>query len=204
MRVALLLAFLASIASADDRPGLFFREDWAESPPAIPVNQEHVTGKSLVLGLHGPGGSVVKKSHHDRPADDPFYLWSGLCPGNWAVSLSRQDSAVDLTGLAKVRWRAKQAGFRHLRLVLKLADGSWLVSEETDGPSSDWRIHDFHIPDVRWRSLDIKTVVEGPWVDNPDLSRVQAVGFTDLMAGGQSRACSRLDWIEVYGRRVER
>ena len=204
MRVALLIAVLASLASADDRPGLFFREDWAVSPPSIPVNQEHLTGKGLVLELHGPGGSVVKKSHHARPADDPYYLWSGLCPGNWAVSLSHRESAVDLTGLAKVRWRAKQAGFRHLRLILKLGDGGWIVSEEADGPSSDWRIHDFHIADVRWRALDIETVVEGPWVDEPDLSRVEAVGFTDLMAGGRSRACSRLDWIEVYGRRVER
>jgi hypothetical protein len=28
---------------------------------------------------------------------------------------------------------------------------------------------------------------------------VEEVGFTDLMPGGISAACSRLDWIEVYG-----
>jgi hypothetical protein len=38
----------------------------------------------------------------------------------------------------------------------------------------------------------------------PDLSNVEEIGFTDLMAGGQSKACSRLDWIEVHGRPVAR
>ena len=45
---------------------------------------------------------------------------------------------------------------------------------------------------------------EGQPVENPDLSKVDEVGFTDLMRGGQSRACSRLDWIEVFGFPVER
>ena len=204
MRTALLLLLLTPSALANGRPELFFREDWAESPPAIPVDQRHVASEGLLLRLHGPGASVVKKRHHDKPADDPFYIWSGLCPGNWAVSLAHRDAAVDLTGLAKVRWRAKQAGFRRLRLILQLGDGSWVVSADADGPSRAWRIHEFHIADVRWRALDINTVVEGAWVDDPDLSGVRAVGFTDLMAGGRSRACSRLDWIEVYGRQVER
>ena len=44
---------------------------------------------------------------------------------------------------------------------------------------------------------------ETKWVEAPDLSRVRAVGFTDLMVGGKSTACSRLDWIEVYGSRAE-
>ena len=42
--------------------------------------------------------------------------------------------------------------------------------------------------------------MEGAKVTTPDLSRVEEIGFTDLMAGGGSAACSRLDWIEVYGR----
>jgi hypothetical protein len=45
--------------------------------------------------------------------------------------------------------------------------------------------------------------VERRWVDNPDLSSVLEVGFTDLVTGGGSDACSRLDWIEVYGQRVK-
>jgi hypothetical protein len=39
-------------------------------------------------------------------------------------------------------------------------------------------------------------------VTDLDLSRVDEIGFTDLMPGGGSDACSRLDWIEVYGKPV--
>ena len=36
------------------------------------------------------------------------------------------------------------------------------------------------------------------------LSNVEEIGFTDLMPGGKSSSCSRLDWIEVYGMPVAR
>ncbi len=157
-----------------------------------------------MLSLHGPGKAGVKKSHHDRPADDPYYIWTGLCEGNCAISLRHKTSYVDLTGQAKVRWRSKQSGFRQARLIVKLAGGPWLVSDISDGPSSDWREFEFIIADIRWRKLDIGKVVEGPWVEKPDLSRVDEIGWSDLMPGGSSDACSRVDWIEVYGRPAPR
>jgi hypothetical protein len=83
--------------------------------------------------------------------------------------------------------------------MLKLANGTWLVSDQFDGPSTDWRVREFNIGDLRWRKLDIATVIEGDWAEKPDLSRVDEVGFTDLMRGGGTPASSRLDWIEVYG-----
>ena len=189
---------------AQERPGLFFREDWKESPAATPVTQEHVVNSNLLLGLYGPGKDGIKKSHHDRPADDPYYIWSGTCGANWAVALRHKEAYVDLTGLAKVRWRSKQAGFRQLRLIVKPAGGNWLVSDLADGPSVDWREYEFNIQDIHWRRLDIAKVVESAWVDKPDLARVDEIGFTDLMAGGETPACSRLDWIEVYGKAVKR
>ncbi|MCC6363472.1 MAG: hypothetical protein IT165_08090 [Bryobacterales bacterium] len=202
----LLLTFFISALwlSAQDRPGLFFREDWKETPAATPITQAHVANPDLILSLHGPGKAGVKKSHHDKPADDPYYVWSGTAEANWAVSLRHASRDVDLRGLAKIRWRSKQAGFRYLRPVLRLADGAWLVGDAADGPSSDWREREFPIADIHWRRLDIATVVEGKWVEHPDLSRVTEIGFTDLMRGGESDACSRLDWMEVYGRGVAR
>ncbi|NND06992.1 MAG: hypothetical protein HKN87_11485 [Saprospiraceae bacterium] len=182
---------------AQERPELAFREDFMETPAEIPINQSHLANQSLTLALHGPGKDVIKKSHHDKPTDDPYYVWSGLCDGNWAVSLG-PEKPIDLRGLSKIIWRSKQAGFRQLRVILKLADGTWLVSSDCDGPSVDWRIHAFNIGDMKWRSLDIDKVVEGNWVETPDLSQVVEVGWTDLMPGGGSNACSRLDWIEVY------
>lgn len=184
---------------ANYRPGLFFREDWKEIPAEIPVKQEHVTNPDLVLHLYGPGKEVVKKSHHDQPVDDPYYIWSGLCEGNWLLTLEKKGQFVDLTGFSKIRWRTKQAGLRQLHIVLKLEDGIWLVSKQADGPSKDWRVREFNIQDQEWYELDIETICETKPAENPDLSKVQEIGFTDLMRGGGSNACSRLDWIEVYG-----
>ena len=205
MRLIILIAIVfAGWAVAEERPGLFVREDWKETPAALPITAAHVANPDLVLSLHGPGKAGIKKSHHDKPADDPYYVWSGQAEGNWAVSLRHKRSQVDLRGLAKIRWRSKQAGFRYLRIIIKLADGTWLVSDAADPASADWRVREFNVSDIRWRELNIETVVEADWVDKPDLSRVEEIGFTDLMRGGQSRACSRLDWIEVYGRPVPR
>jgi len=199
MQKAVFLLFAAASLVAQDRPGLFFREDWKEIPAATPITQEHVANADVILSLYGPGKPTIRKSHHDTPADDPYYVWSGECTGNWAVTLRNRNASADLTGMAKIRWRAKQAGFRHLRIVLKLAGGTWLVSDQSDGPSADWRVREFNIADIRWRKLDIETIVENAWVDKPDLTHVEEIGFTDLMRGGGTPACSRVDWIEIYG-----
>jgi len=190
--------------SAQYRPSLFFREDWKETPAEVPVSQKHVFNSDLELGLYGTGKEGMKKSNHDRPEDDPFYVWSGLCEGKWAVTLKHSESLVNLNEFAIVRWRAKQSGFRCLHIILKLENGSWLISDQADGRSGDWRICDFIISDIQWYQLDMETITEGNPVTDPDLSRVDEIGFTDLMSGGQSKACSRLDWIEVYGRPVNR
>jgi len=146
-----LIALISGMADGQGRPGVFFREDWKETSAEAPVSQAHVANPELILRLYGPSRSVIKKSHHDRPADDPFNVWSGLCPLNWAVTLKHRDAYVDLTGQAKVRWRSKQAGFRELRIILKLAGGAWLVSDASEPASGDWRIREFNIPDIRWR-----------------------------------------------------
>lgn len=199
-----LSALVALLAVAQERPGLFFREDFKETPAETPITQSHIANPDLILSLHGPGAAQIKKSHHDKPADDPYYVWSGQATGNWAVSLRHKNAMVDLTGLAKIRWRSKQSGFREARVILKLADGTWLVSDQSDPASADWREREFNVADLRWRRLDIKNVVEGDWVPKPDLSRVDEIGWTDLMVGGGSAACTRIDWIEVWGRPVPR
>ena len=70
---------------------------------------------------------------------------------------------------------------------MKLADGTWLVGDHATGLSTDWVESEIQLADVRWRNLNIENVVEGrgdKWVDNPNLSRVEEIGFTDLMRGG--------------------
>ena len=194
----------SSLQAADiGQPPLLFREDWTATPPAIPLSQRDVANPDLNVGIHGEGPPLVKKSFHDAREWDPHYVWSGLAQDPWAVSLSLSDGGLmDLAGTATVRWRSRQSGFRALRAVLELEGGQWLVSDHADPASDQWRISEFAFSSTRWRRLDIRTVTEGPWAPAPDLTRVRSVGFTDLAPGGRSRACSRLDWIEVYGQRV--
>ena len=199
--------FLTDNSKAQDsdyRPGLAFREDWKETPAEIPVTQNHVKHPDLILQLYGPGKDSIKKSHHDAPSDDPYYIWSGHCQGNWALTLKHKDNYLNLSEYSKIRWRSKQFAARQLHILLKLSDGTWLVSKQGDPASVDWRIKDFNLQDLDWFSADMKIISENKPVLNPDLTRVDKIGFTDLMTGGNSTACSRLDWIEVYGYLVPR
>ena len=194
---ALALSGVEVLAQA--QAALAFREDWKETPAATPVTQAHVSNPDLLLAVHGPGADRVKKSHHDQPDDDPFYIWSGDTTAPWAVSLRPRTGTVNLSGRARVRWRAKQSGFHELRLILQLDETRWLVGDQADGASTDWREREFVVADLAWRTLDITRIVEGRPVEKPDLSKVLAIGVTDLRAGGGTPASSRLDWIEVYG-----
>lgn len=183
---------------------LFLREDWKETEAELPVTQKHLANPDLELSLHGPAKDEIKKSNHPNIPNDPYYIWSGECQGNWAVSLSHKTNNVNLSGSAEIKWQAKQSGFRQLRVILKLSSGEWLVSEQYDDESKYWREKNFKIADLRWRELDIERVIEGNRIKDPDLSRVEEIGFSDLMVGGQSKASSRLDWIEVYGKAIEK
>jgi hypothetical protein len=193
----------------DHRPPLFFREDFTDAPEETPVTQASITNRSLAFGLYGPGKDGVAKSKHASPKDDPSYVWLGACLQLCGVTLRHRDSYVDLTGLAKIRWRTKQTGFHQLRLIVKLADGTMLVSDYFEGGSTDWRETEVAVQDIRWRRLDTRVMNDGPWVEKPDLSKVDEIGWTDLAAGsghgsGGLVGSSRTDWIEVYGLPVKR
>lgn len=190
-------------------PGLFFREDWNHKPPFEEVSQADVANPDLIQTLYGPGGKEIKKRHHGTD-DDPYYIWSGACPANWALTLRHKRYYADLRGRARIRWRTMETGFRQLHIILRLADGTWLISDQSTGASGDWRETEFIVQDLTWRGFDPKGVFELSPIERPDLSRVDEIGFTDLMPGmlsppgRSSPASSRLDWIEVYGQSLER
>jgi hypothetical protein len=193
----------------DHRPPLFFREDFTNEPEETPVTLASLTNKDLLIASYGPGKDLVAKSHHASPKDDPSYIWLGSCTQVCGFTLRHKAAYVDLTGLAKVRWRTKQTGFHQLRLLLKLADGTLLVSDRYEGASNDWRESEISFSDVKWRKLDAKVMNDGAWVDSPDLTKVDEIGWTDLQPGsghgtGGAVGSSRIDWVEVYGLAVKR
>lgn len=190
----------------DYRPQLLFREDFKETPAEIPISQKHIANPDVMFSTYGPGQDSLKKSNHEKPVDDPYYMWSGLAIDSWAVTFKHKDAYADLSSFAKIRWRTKQAGFHNLRIILKLADGSWLIGDQFDEPSADWRVKEFNVSDVTWWDFDIESIkeIKPVPIQEVDLKKVDEIGCTDLMRGGGSSACSRLDWIEVYANPISR
>ena len=89
------------------------REDWAETPPQLPITQEHVVNKNLTLKLHGDV-EKIKKSHHAKIKNDPHYVWSGRTENLWAVSLDLKEAISVGDKTLTLNWRTKQSGGRVL------------------------------------------------------------------------------------------
>lgn len=190
------------------RPPLFFREQWKQAPDAgeHAVAPENVANANLELKLYGDGKDI-QATGTDGNEGNPTHLWTGLCTSNCAAALRDKENYVDLTGLAKIRWLTKVSGFHQVHPILKLADGTWLVGDRGDGSTADWHESEFSLSEVRWLRLDInKVLTRGNFVEKPDLSKVDEVGFTDLMPGSGHGpgGWSDVAYIEVYGKPVKR
>jgi len=210
--------------AAPAAPPLFLREDWKHTPDIVEhaVVQESVTTPDVELKLYGQTPQYTDPDRQGRAKDSGVYevlgggvtyIYTGPCLTPCAVALKDKNNYANLTGQARVRWRTRQSGFHFLRPIIKLADGTWLVGDYAEGPSSDYRVTEFSFSDIRWKYLNIDYVVTAKtdaWVVNPDLSKVDEIGFTDLMPGSPDNyghgaaSTSRVDWIEIYAPKVPR
>ena len=191
------------------RAPLFFREEWKTAPGG----GEHRATQDSVSNPR-PGAEALRRSRKEiqelgnaNDPNNPPHVWTGLCTSPCAVALRDKTDAVDLTGAAKIRWVTKVSGLHQVHPIVKLADGTWLVGDHGDGSTVDWHESEFSISEVRWLKLDIdKVVTKGNWVEHPDLSKVDEVGFTDLLPGSGHGpgGWSDVAWIEVYGKPVKR
>jgi len=189
------------------RPVLVFKEEWKNSAgKEAPFAAEDVTNSNLDFKVYGVKTADVLLTGSGRDGD-PVHLWTGLCPGASAVTLRDKNNYVDLTGLARIRWVTKVSGFHQVRPVIKLADGTLLVGTHVDEPRADYLVSEFGISEVRWIRLDPdKVQTKGDFVANPDLSKVDEIGFADLTPGSGHGAGGWVDVgeIEVYGKAVPR
>ena len=140
-----------------------------------------------------------------------IWLFPGLTTTPIAVTLRHKDSYVDLSGAAKIRWTIRTAGFHAARPVVKLADGTWLIGDHADVSPTYFSEIEFSLATIRWLLLDIDRVVtttktNGQWVENPDLKKVDEVGYADLIpsSGHGFGGWSSLGPIAVYGTPVKR
>ena len=91
--------------------------------------------------------------------------------------------------------------------MVKLADGSWLVGDQASGSTRDWLVSEIAFADLHWLKLDITRVVTtGALLDRVDLTKVEEIGFADLMPGSGHGpgGWSDVAQIEVYAKSVAR
>lgn len=187
--------------------------------------QDTIADPDLELKLYGPGGkpgvgnqSGLLLSNEADPSDPGTILsifWSGVSQGPWAVMLRDKNIYLDLRNTARIRWRIRPRSFHQLRPMIKLADGTLLVGDYTEPNSTYFAIMEVYFLDIpRWRIVDPKTMAESRlkegeplWHSDVDLSKVDEIGFTDLMGGAGHGAFGgnvAVDWMEVYGNPVKR
>lgn len=223
---ALCLIWISGIAFAQQaadkapdgatRPGaqapLFFRLDWKTVeglPVEHPLDQKAVStqNNNVELKLYGPSGKDIQENGVPDSASNPLHIWTGLCTQPCAMAVREKNNYVDLTGMAKIRWVTKVSGLHQMHPILKLADGTWILGEHADGSVFDYHTTDFTLSESRWIKMDMdKVVTRGRWLDKVDLSKVDEIGFTDLMPGSGhgDGGYSDLGWFEVYGKPVPR
>jgi hypothetical protein len=191
------------------RPGLFFREEWGQTEKGgeHPTGPESVANPNLELKLYGPTGKEVLLTGAKGDDNNPIHLWTGMCTSPCAIALRDKNNMADLSGLARIRWVTKMSGLHQVHPIVKLADGTWLVGDKGDGSITDWRTSEINFSDLRWLRLDIdKVVTKGNFVANVDLSKVDEIGYVDLMPGSGHGpgGWSDVGAIEVYANAVKR
>ena len=195
---------------ARGRPPLFFKEEWKQTEKGgeHPVVVAEATGNaSLELKLYGPASKEFLMTGAANDENNPIHLWTGMCTSPCGATLRDKANMVDLSGLARIKWNTKTSGFHQVRPLIKLADGTMLVGDHADGSPTDWLWSEISFADVKWLRLDPAALVtKGTYVNNVDLTKVDEIGFIDLMpsSGHGPGGWSDVAQVEVYGRPVKR
>jgi hypothetical protein len=202
--------------SAPSEPAqLLFHEAWTRAPMAQPMTQDNLGNKDLDLHIYGNANEIRKAFH---PEED--YTYTGETVENWALTVSARASYWNLAGDGRIRFRTRNSGYRFLHVVIRTADGKYFVSEEGSGESTAWIETDYILSNLHWRNLLMtdtpsnasnrrqpnpkRTPIVATSPATPDLTRVDEVGFSDLMPGGWIPSTSRVNAFWLYGKSVPR
>ena len=198
--LVLKLEWQAVPGEVGNRPGV---------PNQVPLKQGNIADPNVEMKPYGHASQVLTAN------GDPTSVWSGEAEGPFALTFRHKEHMVDLTGTARIRWVTKTSGFHLVRPVLKLADGTLLVGDFASANVPMLAMTEFPIASMKWVKLDPMRVVTlaSPgntnneiWLQNPDLSKVDEVGFADLMpaSGHGTGGYIHVGSIEVYGQPVPR
>jgi len=196
----------AAPAENPQRAPLLWKEEWKQNEGGKegPLNLTGSVGNAdLELKLYGPG---AKLNMLGKNGDDgnPAHIFSGEATSQMAFAFHSKKGAADLSGLSRIRVNTKMSGLHRVYPIVKLANGDWYMADKAAGASTkDWVVEDIPFSDVRWYKLDIANVVtKGNPVDKIDLSKVDEIGFADIIpaSGHGPGGWFDVGQIEVYGR----
>jgi hypothetical protein len=152
-----------------------------ENTERLPLSANVVTDPNLEIRTYGDGKNIVVSI--GKAATDP-HTFDGLCERPCGMTFRDKRNYFDLRGRAKIKWTTIVSGFHRAQPLIKLADGTLLVGDQAQGSTADWQQSEVSFSDVRWLALDpVRGVTLGRWVEHPDLSKVDEVGYFDVIPG---------------------
>ena len=209
--ISLLLLAIGSMAQAPaaTRPATLWREEWKQPPYTGQLNDENrratqaaIANPKLELKLYGAMSKDVGVYNHEGRFD----LWNGVVKSPMAIMLRDKTSYADLTGLARLRAIVRTMGLHVIFPVARLADGSYVAGNRGVNTDGDFLEVELAFGGMRWHKFDPATATTSAEVKNPDLSKIDEIGFVDLAPGGGHGVSGafNLSTIELFAKPVSR
>jgi hypothetical protein len=175
-----------------------FRRAQRRKPP----RDARGTNPNLELKLYGPAARDVGVYNHEKRFD----LGSGVVTSPVAIALRDKTNDADLTGLARLRATIRTMSLHVLYPIVKLADGNYLAGSRGINTQGDFLQVEVAFDGMRWFKLNPQKVATTVEVKNPDLSKVDEVGFADLAPGGGHGVSGafNLSTVELFAKAVPR
>jgi hypothetical protein len=147
----------------------------------LPLTQSSVTTPNVDVHLYGDGGNIIVATGSGPNLPRTFF---GLCKGPCGFTLRDRNNTFDLRGRAHITFTTVVSGFHRVRPIVKLADGTLLIGDQAEGSVADYHQYTISFSECRWLRLDpARGVTLGTWVQDPDLSKVEEVGYFDVIPG---------------------
>ena len=148
----------------------------------LPLGQDSITTPNMDIHLYGDGKNIIVAVGKGANFPRTFF---GLCEKPCGFTLRDRNNYFDLRGRANIRFTTIVSGFHRVRPIIKLADGTLLIGDQAEGSTADYHQYEISFSDCRWLKLDpVRGVtLGGTWVETPDLSKVDEVGYFDILPG---------------------
>lgn len=148
----------------------------------LPLGQDSITTPDMDIHLYGDGKNILVAVGKGASFPRTFF---GLCEKPCGFTLRDRNNYFDLRGRANIRFTTIVSGFHRVRPIIKLADGTLLIGDQAEGSTADYHQYEISFSDCRWLKLDpVRGVtLGGTWVETPDLSKVDEVGYFDILPG---------------------